>query len=511
MLNKLDRYLKICLSFAFLIGIEASHLNAETENTVENFNDAKNKGSSHHDKLLNGVKGLKTGAKIMRKIAQADSRVRQYKKYRQKQDMEENFKINVQEFITDSGIKVRFVKNEDSKIVFCNCFFENVGEAFEEKKGLYDLYISILNSSDTEKHSDKEILKLCRINGIHFFFFSGFKDLGLSASFLIDKIDLVSDLIQEYLFLSKLNQFEKSKLQLISSYKDCCKSPDFLIGKNANRALFGNHKYASMMATDKDLEAITEEDILNTSKTKFFRDNLKVVVVGNLTEGEVRKFVDETFGKLPLSKEKGIDLSSRKIEYLKPNNFGELKLKKEKFTTNRLQFYLVDAPKFDSDDYIPIQIALRQFSQIPLQNTLINNLRKKLGKVYYARFGHCMRIFSDLFVGSTESSDYEKVKKAIHDIIDDFGKNGISEKEFNEAKRYIISQRAFDKISGSAIANRVFDAWKLGLDANYVNDMYKKMEKYSLETVNAVIKKYFTTENLSIVVLMKDDSCDLNQ
>ena len=418
--------------------------------------------------------------------------------------MTNNYVINVQEFKSESGIKIRFVKRPDSEIVTLNAAFLNRGDIFETIPGIVRILTTSINLSDTEKYSYEQISQTCQAKGINLTVRDSNHTMNVTLQYVSNYKDSAVEILKELIYRSKLNAVALAKTQLIDRYNDAMSDPVTRLSIKMDAAMFPNHPYGET-TTDKDYAKIDASIVEKAYSSSFSRDNLLVVVVGNFNScDDVSKLIDDIFGDLPESSSS--DMFKTDIKKIEPSKFATINEPQVGYRNNKIFYTMNNTPEINSKEAAALKIAVTAFSGIPLECRLINSLRKKLGKVYYARFNVIYEKFSSYFKGSTESSDYENTKSAIIDAIDEFKNTGITKEEFNYAIRYILSAHVFDIVDGKGIANGVLGFWLYGFDKDFINSYYEQIKNATLEDVQKVIQKYFNKDNISFGVITKDES-----
>jgi len=430
-----------------------------------------------------------------------------FKKKNQRVKEMPNYVINVQEFVSAKNIKIRFVQKTDTEIVNLRAVFEKRGGCYENVNGLSELLMTTISLSDTEKYTAEEIESLSQTKGIRLRLFSHDNSLSLALQYVsINEKDMV-DVLRSRLYQSKLNMINLAKSQLIDHYNFHLQNPEYRLSKKISKTMFGDHPLGQEI-TSKDYQDIREDNVLGCYKNAFSKENLKVVVVGNFkSEDDVKALVDSVFGDLP--EHLDTPLFKKEVPSVTPKKYETIEENQPGYRNNKIFYSVNSAPEFKPDNFaeaISARLAVTAFAGIPLESRLINDLRKKLGKVYYARFRIEHHDFTDFFSGSTESSDYLNTRQAIENSIKDYQESGITEEEFNDAKKYILSIHVFDIVDGAGVSAQVMHMWQKGFDKDFVNTYYDKIKETKIEDVQSAIKKFFSVENLSFGVVKKDEA-----
>lgn len=404
--------------------------------------------------------------------------------------------LDIQEFTTPKKISVRFIPIKDTKITSIAYAVRNAGDITEKKFGINTCLSQLMKISDGKNLTNKEIQKISSIMSISVSSYFTKDDFIGEISFPQNRSSDAVKIITELMYnLDFKNSFNLAIEHISNNYLLAASSPEHIISKETTEAMFPAHSYGKT-PTDSDFKKLTIHDAENAYKNLFSKDSLIVVIVGNISKNEAIELVDNMFGSIPEKKDDVITLKQ-----VTPKNFKNIKLKKDNYNTNKILFILSNAPSPSDQEYIPIIIALQIFSMIPLDNKLINELRKKIGQVYYASFKlNCLK-FSSYFTGVTESTNKDIVIKSIYNVVKNFQKYGITKYEFALAKNILKSNVIFSILSTISISEYMLSLWLNGMDKDYINNFFKILDCIEFEKVQSAIKKYFSINNLNIAVI----------
>jgi zinc protease len=96
------------------------------------------------------------------------------------------------------------------------------------------------------------------------------------------------------------SEVELVRAQLVDALKRIPDDPDSYLVYLADSSLYAGHKYAvNPQGTPASIGAITRDALANWHKQRFTRENLLIVVVGNVSRADVTQKIESTFGRLP--------------------------------------------------------------------------------------------------------------------------------------------------------------------------------------------------------------------
>jgi zinc protease len=116
-------------------------------------------------------------------------------------------------------------------------------------------------------------------------------------------------------------------------------NPSYLLGESIRAALFPGHPYGrSIIGTESQIATLDRAKALAFYKRYYAPNNAVLVVAGDVTEDEVRKLAESTYGRIPANK----DLPKRVIQPLpKAPATKRVELEHERVATPSVGFYYV--------------------------------------------------------------------------------------------------------------------------------------------------------------------------
>ena len=136
---------------------------------------------------------------------------------------------------------------------------------------------------------------------------------------------------------------------------------------------------------------------------------------------------------------------------------------------------------------------------------LMTSIRSSGGKTY----GISSHIASEKYFGAfqistaTKNNQVSEMLQSILTIFDEFCKNGITEEELENAKRFAIGNMAFQLEGINNIAEKLLWLRFYERSNSYIEKFDEMINRISIKSVNENIKTYFSPENLIIVIVGK--------
>ena len=398
-----------------------------------------------------------------------------------------SFALEFKELTTEKGVNFWFVKDDSIPIISISFSFK--GGSFldpSNKSGLSNLMTSLLDEG-TEEYTSIDFKNQMKSNGVKLSFSSDKSKIQGSFQVVSSNSDKGFDLFYQALNLPLFRKDEilKVKNQIISSIKIDNSDLSRLAAKEFNKSFYQDHSFNNpVKGTIESLEKISEMDIKEMFSLSFNKDTLTVGVSGNISEKEIRKKIDYVFGKLP---KKGSSISIPEFPSLKKGN-------KKVFKESPQTAVVFGQPglKRSDEDFFAARIVNYVLGGGSFQSRLYKNVREKRGLVY-SIYSYLMPYENDGILAGGFQTKNESVDDVIQLIKKEWRivKNeGISKKEFEDAKTYFKGSFSTNFTSTLSIANllEVVQYYQLGndyfstrnkiidsLDFNYVNNVAKKI------------------------------------
>ncbi|MBQ8784744.1 MAG: insulinase family protein [Alphaproteobacteria bacterium] len=419
-------------------------------------------------------------------------------------ELKSEFSAEVREIIApESKIKAYLVSDNTNPIVSMNFIFANRGSAYDKqgKKGIANLVAGMLVEGSGKLDSKEFKEKLANL-AVSISFqaekddFSG--EMLTTKENLPEAVKLLQDVMSAPRFdNSDIERLKKEILQTIDYLQE---KPAARLDEVQRKLLFGKHPYSYLtIGTKKDVSSLKKSDLLDYVKNNLTRNSLHIGIVGDVSENEATKIIDDIFAKLPAGNDIK-EIQNPEIDYSNSN--------KDIYEEHLPQVITsVTAPSVarQNKDFYPLYIANYIFGGAGLNSRINKSAREEEGLTYGAYTGLSLLNACPLIQGgfSTTPENLSKMKDIFIAEWQKMGTEGISEKELRLAKNYLQSSynlRFADITVFSAILAQMQNE-NLGIDFLQKRNQY--IENVTLERVNLVAKKYFSPEKLIMINLGK--------
>ena len=196
------------------------------------------------------------------------------------------------------------------------------------------------------------------------------------------------------------NEVELVRAQLVDNLKRIPDDPDTYLSYLADSSLYAGHTYAVLPGgTPASITALSRDALASWHKQRLTRENLLLVVVGNVSRADLTRKIESTFGKLPATG--GSALHPSRLAAVTP----DVMVVKRELPTNYITGYFAAPPPSDPD-----YAALRVATDI-LSERLFEEVRTKRNLTYSVGAGLSNRAANrgSLYVTAVEPDTTLKV------------------------------------------------------------------------------------------------------
>ena len=308
------------------------------------------------------------------------------------------------------------------------------------------------------------------------------------------------DVLSDMLMHSKLDkeEIEKEKgviLEEINLYED---TPVRKIGDIYEHLLYGDTPMGWDIAGDKEIiKAITREDFVSYMASLYSAANMTVVVAGGIDPLDVSGQVEEYFGKMPRFE------TAPYLPVVEAQKVPQIELRDKK--TEQIHISIgVRTEGLESEDRYSLSVLSAMLGG-GMSSRLFHEVREKRGLGYYVR-SHSEHYEDAGSLTTTAGVDPKRVAEAVEVIVAEYGKvsqgkMGITDEEFKKAKEYLKGHLVLELEDSRSVS--VYYAHQELLEREKLNpdQIIKEIDNVTMESVEAVGKKYFKNEGLNLALI----------
>lgn len=363
----------------------------------------------------------------------------------------------------------------------------------ENEKGLSHL-LEHMMFTGTNKRTSYQISEEMDFYGANFNAYTSKEVTNYYFSSLTSKqketTEIFFDMICDPIFPE--NELKKEKeiiFEEINMSNDETRQVNFQI--MSEKLFTGNLKY-NILGSIESVGSFTRENLMDYYRRRYTQDNMMILISGNFDEELLISMINEYFVNMPKK--------SVKKDFEKP-----MLLNKEEYIKrdqNQVNVYMMT--QFNREKKERKTTLIEMILEIILgdgfSSRLFQEIREKRMLAYSVySFGMNYDDFDGLgiYIG-TSKNKYEEAIKASREVIDELKEKGISERELEKTKNYILSSNASAK-ENSRLISRYYNSY-INYSKIYTDDEIEIMLKdITVEDINNKAKELLN--NFSICVI----------
>ena len=288
--------------------------------------------------------------------------------------------------------------------------------------------------------------------------------------------------------------------QLLAGLAYAARDPDRVANEQWSAMAFAGHPYGRPAnGTQATIQKMTRDDLLEYWSRTFAKDNLRVVVVGDIDAATLAGVLDTLFGQLP---------AKAKLTTVPPTQPAvagdKLKVIEMAVPQSVARFGLPAFPRKDKD-FIPAFVVNTVLGGGVMSSRLWEEVREKRGLAYSVHSNIQPYKSTSVFSGgvATKNEQIAQSLDLIRAELKRIAADGPTEKELKDAKDYLTGSFALRFDSNAKIANQLLFFWQENLDPGYVDRRNAEIEAVTLEDAKRAAKRLFENQDLIVTVVGK--------
>ena len=248
----------------------------------------------------------------------------------------------------------------------------------------------------------------------------------------------------------------------------------------------------------EDLMTLTRPTLEKFWRRYYVPENAVGVIVGKFDTAQVKKLLEETFGKVPASPLKRNPIASD-LPQTAERRFVLHAPGKERMT---MVYHKPTLP--DDDDYLfdLLNEIVANGRSTRLYKSLILNKRIASGvNSYTGAPGSKLPNLFMISVTPLQGHDSEECLKAIDEEILRIQQEGVSEPELTGAKNRILADMIWKMESNDGMAEHISYFEGIGSSWKYLRDYEQVIQRFSTEDIKRLAQKYLVPSNRTIGIL----------
>ena len=369
----------------------------------------------------------------------------------------------------------------------------------EEKSGLAGLTAALLTEG-TKNRTARQISEEIEFVGGSVGASGGDDYASASLSVLKKDIDLGFDLLSDMILnpVFPQEELEKNIALIKGSLKENENNPGYIASREFRKAVFGAHPYGRLnTGTVETLDRIKREDLVEFHEKYYVPDNAIMVVVGDVTAGEVEQMLNKYFG-------------TWKAKYPARPPLPEITSLKERKTitidrdlsqANIILGHI--GVSRDNPDYYAISVMNYILGGGGFSSRLMENIREERGLAYDIHSYFSPNKYGGAFQVGLQTKN-ESANTAIEEVLKEINKIRtvpVSDAELSDAKLFLTGSFPMKIETGSRIAGFLMAVEYYALGADYIDRYPQYINSVTKEDVLRVAEKYLDPNNYVLVVV----------
>ena len=402
-----------------------------------------------------------------------------------------------------NGVKVPLIYEEDRRLplVTTQIVFTNSGTISDTKiAGLAKLSAKLL-SEGTKKEGADAFAEELESKAIHISASTGTETFVMEVSSLKDEYKNSLKKLKKLLKDPNYTQESLSKIKTMTLGSLSRKENDFdyIASNELKHVLFGETVLGQpSLGTKESVQSITLSDIKSFINEHLVLSRLIVVVGGDVSLEEVKSTISKSLSTLKIGK------SEKVIHYEVRKTPKESIIKKD---TQQAYIYF-GSPyhmRVNDREYYKARVATFILGTGGFGSRLMEEIRVKRGLAYSAYARVHVSKSSSYMTGylQTKLDSMDEAKSTVTEVIAEFVKNGVTEEELEQTKKFLLGSEPLRVETMSQRLNRTFMEYYKGFKLGHSVKELEKIKNLQLKDLNAYIKKHQEILEISFAIVTK--------
>lgn len=409
--------------------------------------------------------------------------------------------VKIQQWQTSAGAEVYFVENHDLPIVDVSVNFA-AGSARDtaEKSGVAGItkYLMTLGAAGmTDEVIANKMADVGAILGGEFDADrAAFKLRTLSSEReQTQALDVFTKILQKPDFPE--NVLNREKARIISGLQESATQPESISSKAFMAALYGKHPYS--LDENGEVESvgkIKREDLQDFYAKYYGAKGAVIAMMGDLTREQANKIAEDIAGGMP----KTADVAPIPAVEL-PTKPSEQRIAHPASQSHILLGY--PGVKRGDPDLFPLYVGNYILGGGGFVSRLTEEVREKRGLVYsvYSYFMPMAELGPFQIGLQTKKDQADAALKLVHETLNKFLKDGVTESELKAAKANIIGGFPMRIDSNSKILDYLAMIGFYKLPLNYLDEYNKNVAKVTAAQIKEAFNRRLKPEHFVTVIV----------
>lgn len=404
--------------------------------------------------------------------------------------------------IKDSRVPVIFEEEKYLPIVSLQLVFKNAGHLSNTKDGLADMSARLLNEGTAKEGSVGFATKL-DAHAVDIGAHTGRETFMIEVSSLKSEFPYAVERLEELLKDPNYTQvaLDQVKYQKIGWLTEKKSDFDYIAATSLRATLFKDSALARPYdGTVQSIESMTLEDIQTFITAHLGYNNVIGVVGGDITFDEAQVYMTKLLSLFPKVEEK-------EVKSIKASDKKEVVLTNEDTQQAYIYFGAPFNYSYAGKDQHKAKIAEYLLGGAGFGSRLMEEIRVKRG-LTYGVYSSLVRTKSVSYLSGymqTKLSTQDEAKSLIQEVVDTFVKEGITQKELDDTKNFLLGSEPLHTETLSQRLNRTYNDYYLDRRLDFAKEELKKIESVTLDEVNAFIKEHTELSDITFSIVTKKE------
>lgn len=400
-----------------------------------------------------------------------------------------------------SKVPLIFEENKALPIVSMQIVFTNSGQLSSKKDGLVGLSAALLNEGTKKSGSIGFATKLDD-KAITISSYAGRENFVIVVSSLKSEFKTAVLLLEELLKDPNFTDdtLAKIKMQKMGWLEQKKSDFDYIGALTLRQNIFeGTDLARDYEGTPKSIKSMTLDEMKDFIHSHLGYNNAIMVIGGDINLEDAKEVTKNILSNFPKTENKV--LSKLKV--------SDKEMIKYNYNSDTEQAYIYFGAPFDFDYSSNEQYKAKIMEYIlgggGFGSRIMEEIRVKRGLAYSA-YASLQRTKSASYLSGylqTKLENEQKAKEIVREVIDDFVTNGITQKELDEAKEFLVGSEALRVETLSQRLNRAFDDYYYGRPLGFSSEQNKLIDSVTLKEMNEFIATHKEITKLSFGIVTK--------
>ena len=403
--------------------------------------------------------------------------------------------------IKDTKVPVVFEEGKYIPIVSIQLVFKNAGHLSNTLDGLADMSAKLLNEGTAKEGSIGFATKL-DAHAVDIGTHVGRESFVIEISALKSEfpyaVERLVELLKDPNYTQEaLTQIKRQKIGWLMQKKG---DFDYIAASSLRETLFKDSALAKPYdGTLESIEKLALKDIQTFIGNNLGYNNVIGVVGGDITFDEAEKYLTKILSLFPKVEEKaGISVNAS--------------AKKETVLINEdtQQAYIFFGAPFNysykENDQYKAKIAEYLLGGAGFGSRMMEEIRVKRG-LTYGVYASLRRTKSASYMSGylqTKLSTQDEAKALIQSVVDTFVKEGITQKELDDTKKFLLGSEPLRTETLSQRLHRAYNDYYYERPLDFAKVQLEKIESVTLDEINTFIKAHTELSNISFSIVTKE-------